>query len=696
MIAKCEQCGSAFGIDDLKVENKKFAFTCPKCSTKNVFDNRKSKNKDIVSGLDDTIASNNDNPGTGEDGSHAGKSTQFMMEGAADDFDFLAGVDEGVKSPAGTESGSDSFFFGDIDEPFADVPELDAEPDGFSLDGISEPFADVQESGTELDGFSFDDIGEPFADVPELDAEPDGFSLDGISEPFADVSEPGTEPDGFSFDDIDESFADILESDTETDDSPISIEIEPEEFSAVTEDGEGFDSDDFLSSEFTDDILNAVPPLHEPDISLFEDTVIQEETAVDEFLGGAELESETLSVDFSDKDEGADEGFPIFDEDALPAFDWQNDIDAIDGEIADFSEKSLDSNDDDEDITIDLDSLDIDVEEPSAIKTTKENKSALTENEDVTLDLDALDIPIEENEELKTGLIPDDDEKFTLDDAGLTLDDLMEDSDKEENYFPDEVELVEYDDRLNIMDVDPSMKVGIDELEEAESILMEDAYEDEDDYGFEAEETTEKSVEAGFHGALLFSVDYSLKYSRLKAVLRLFMPLFLIIMLPHFLVMSVYSVLSLILGILNTVTALFTGKPIRDFLEIMEQTVRYFTAVQLSIVGIVDEFPVFAGKKDINHSLQMDIEYTDKSSRLLAFLRLTVVGIVVAVLPHLLICFIMACLLPVLFLMNSLCTIFTGTLPYALWDIVSRIYRYSARVIAFTAGLVDKYPPFSF
>jgi len=40
MIVKCTNCEAAYSVDDSKVENKKFAFTCPKCSTENIIDNR--------------------------------------------------------------------------------------------------------------------------------------------------------------------------------------------------------------------------------------------------------------------------------------------------------------------------------------------------------------------------------------------------------------------------------------------------------------------------------------------------------------------------------------------------------------------------------------------------------------------------------------------------------------------------------
>ena len=691
MNVKCKQCGTAFGVDDSKVENKKFAFVCPKCSTRNVFDNRKKpEDMPVVSDFDNG----------------AGEPTQLAVKNAAvvDDFDFLAGIDEGIKSPV----------------------EVETEPDGFSLDDIGEPFADVSQPETELDGFSLDDIDEPFADVSQPETELDGFSLDDIDEPLADISQPETELDGFSLDDIDEPLADISEIGAESDDLPLSIDIEPDEFS-VAVDSEEFEHSEFLNSEFTDDIPGADPSLLGADISLFEDASAQEGADVnelptlsdDDFF--TEIESTSETVFPSDSENVDDDGLPDLDEDIfkeLPAFDWQSDIDTIDDKVADFPENLQeitssdlsDEDEEDENITIDLDSLDIIIKEAASSleenqPVQEENQSVPFEDEDesLTLDLDSLDISIDENEEFKERILSDEDEKLTLDDAGLTLEDLIE-SDGED-YFLDTAELEsEYDDRLNIEEVYPSAKFGVDEFDETESMFTRSMSEEYDDLETEEAEEFEKiedtpgrwSTAPEPQGELLFSIDYSLKYSRLKAISRLFMPLFLLAMIPHLVVMLIYTVLSFILGAVNAIVVLFTGKPVRDFLEIMEQAVRYSIAIQSSAMGIIDEFPVFAGKKDINHSLQVDIEYAENFSRFWAAMRFSVVGIIIAALPHLLICAIISCLLPVLFLMCALSIIFTGTLPYVLLEIVSRVFRYSTRIISFMIGLIDKYPSFKF
>jgi hypothetical protein len=113
-------------------------------------------------------------------------------------------------------------------------------------------------------------------------------------------------------------------------------------------------------------------------------------------------------------------------------------------------------------------------------------------------------------------------------------------------------------------------------------------------------------------------------------------------------------------------------------------------------IGIVEEMPVFSGRKDIDYSMQMNVVYPVAYSRFLAGLRLSVAGIILATLPHLVVLAVIGLTVPVFYLAGIFSVIFTARWPHFLFDILSRYYRYMARVMAFMTGLVDKYPPFSF
>jgi len=41
MIVRCTHCDAAYSVDDGKITNKKFGFSCPKCGTSVIIDNRR-------------------------------------------------------------------------------------------------------------------------------------------------------------------------------------------------------------------------------------------------------------------------------------------------------------------------------------------------------------------------------------------------------------------------------------------------------------------------------------------------------------------------------------------------------------------------------------------------------------------------------------------------------------------------------
>jgi hypothetical protein len=141
---------------------------------------------------------------------------------------------------------------------------------------------------------------------------------------------------------------------------------------------------------------------------------------------------------------------------------------------------------------------------------------------------------------------------------------------------------------------------------------------------------------------------------------------------------------------------MFSGEMMVDFGIIQEKTLRYLLSIGACSTNTIEEMPRFTGSRDIDHSLQMNIIYPARPSRLLAFLRLTGIGITVLAMPHL----ILLCLLSIGSSIISLIGLFsilaTGRWPNILFDFMVRYYRYLAHVLSYLIGLVDHYPSFRF
>lgn len=898
MIVRCSNCNSAFAVDDSKVDNKKFAFTCPKCTTENIIDNRvieavekpaaaadtggaidsgtsffeetpgetttaPETAAELTSGTATADASLPPESGVATDTMETGtiESDEFSADIPLDDMELTHEIPEtpAMEALPGEDISGDLDLEADLGEsipddldlgtgpaetpaPAAEIPSADAEMDlEIDLEGgidLEAPAgAPEAEPETSADEFGLDIAAEEAPAEPEdieididgleggLDLEVETPSVDSALEEPPEISTAGAgeelELPGEGIPAADEG---EIEIDLEGLDEEINLEgdLSAEEIPPAAEGGDldldigdleeeidlsgGIEETPEIPGDLdisldepmeTMDIPSAEPGLSEPgddikqtlmgaedippedeetldlsiedmDISLDEmEAAVSEAAAEDDLSTEFEPVEEDVSSEISLEDEIITE--EVYSREETEEEEDESitiDLDSLDIELEEGEEEisageippddmeiaaapvSPEATPEDEDITLDLETLDIDIAEEETIlpgespdeididlpELSPEKIQEVEEEEDesITLDLDTLDIDIAETSEFADGEIPEEDEKLTLEDAGLTIDELTAEELEIATTAAEEMDFEEEEDiRLSIDEIDPNLKHELEnELQEAEGILSEkdddlpeidfDEYDtgitagagvaaaggvsriadsaidlDESLEKMEEAEEIERVTDSVKNGSVSFSIDYSLKYSRLGALARLFL-VFMLGMIPHFIVLLIYSVLSAILGFINHIVVLATKNSVEDFSEIIENTIRYSLAMNTSLIGIVEEFPIFAGKKDIDYAMQMNIIYPLAYSRLLAALRLSGIGIFLMTLPHILVLSIIGVAIPVFWLTGIISVLITGRWPHFLFDILMKYYRYMARTMAFMTGLVDKYPPFTF
>ena len=829
MIVRCKGCDSAFAVDDAKITNKKFAFTCPKCATENIIDNRASAKEGAkpssaipvagiaAAGAGATVAAAAINSKSAESKSAVKPADDMDFSlpdenALIDDMDFSV-PDEKPSSPKSSmdfsetalPSENDELTIPDLDEA-ADLPEFDDS----SLDDIDNLDLDFDSATSESEKFETELDSEEFVsfdDAGEVEASGKNKDLD-----LNEIDKLGTDKTLPVMDELDD-FADLPVYDDKAADLDFSSAANLEEISLeekkLTSGNESSEiTDDFLPID--DDILSDSGSAKNKGDKDFEDFDIPGIIESDQNDG---IKSEDIY-----KKTGSDDDITI-------------DLDNLDIELEDDSDTPISSEapevaasavSDDSTETLDLDSLDIDLEDGGSVlsgeKVVDEFVSLDDENmdqkfagkisaNDETLDLDSLDIPLEETGEFKKGEELDDDDKLTLtlDDAGLTMDELsMASIDENASSEDDEDEL-----RLTIDEVDPSLgmidNLGQD-LKEAETVLSRTSVaesllagsgksslsgknvsaesklifdevddlpeidlDDDSDFKFEEDEfdkrivsldseessgisgTTTSMAGAGalgaaavaagiaaknrrkndaldlnddsiskgvfdlkedsefddnfnpskkernidYKGSVAFSIDYSLYYSKIGALIRLLF-IYFIGLLPHYLVMLLYSVLSFILGFINHIVVISTGESVEDFAEIQENTLRYMLSIGASSIGLVEENPIFAGRKNIDYPLQMDVTYPIRSSRFMGMVRASFIGILIISLPHILISIILTLIVPIASFIGQISVLFTGKWPRILFEFLTSYFRYQARVFSYVIGLIDEYPPFKF
>jgi len=854
---------SAFAVDDEKVANKKFAFTCPKCSSENIIDNRIVEKKEEMklqpeeSFFNDDFSIDTESPEKEQTKSGAPDDLFFdnapteKKEEKFESFEdeFAAEFPEEV--PAAKIEKKDRNLNLEIEESenfpgieeediftekpspdkkkkeddlFAEVPAFEADDEFVSFDEKEPAKAPADEFDIELkDDLSksedeeifFDDFEETAEKTAKKEASSkDDFLKEEAEFDFEDI-DTETIPEDIknekekklsSQDDIDALFA---EQGIEFDEKPISKQSEIDFEDEITVDLDQLDielDETSLDTDIFEEPPKTAKPKEKPltsdeDITLdidnldidLDETSLDADMLVEPAATGkpkekplASEEDITLDIDNLDID---------LDETSLEA-----DIFEEPPKTAKPKEKPLTS---DEDITLDIDNLDIDLdetsleadifEEPAAVKAAKrtdievasaedefneddiklnlddldidleeiENRDLVfeddlaeetapipgkkskplleeeDEDESITIDLDTLEIDIADENKIIGDEISEEDEKLTLDDAGLTFDELTSEMEK-----PEFEEPVDEDIKLSLNDIDPNLTVDkisqstarektrvsdtLDELpeidldeydtvvrQEKSRIPEKSADEFEEDFVlfpeteigktedhkhaddmFDYEESEyEKSTPE--KGNTYFSIDFTLKYSRIGALLRLTF-LYSLSMIPHFIVMFIYTILSSIVGFINQIVILSTGRCVEDFALVIENTTRYFLYMKTNIIGIVEDRPVYTGKENIDHPLQLDITYPVKYSKNFAILRLSIIGILLIMLPHLIIMSLLTLTIPVVYLAGIITVIATRRWPNILFVYLTKYFRYLAKISSFMTGLTDEYPPFSF
>ncbi|MCP4727907.1 MAG: hypothetical protein GY863_22905, partial [bacterium] len=621
-----------------------------------------------------------------------------------------------------------------------DMPDVDAllavEDEGASLagDAIQEEVS-LEEPG-EVEEMSADLIMEDEtqeSDIAEMSEEP--IEMDTALE-MSEIEESG----------------DMEELTAETEQAvQISDEFEPVEediVSSETEEGELSSIEDF-GIEREEEVSQVVPEGIEMEqtekIALDEvksDEIFSQDSSsmedVDDTDITIDLDSLDIQLEEDDVEEGTAESIddgpvesldiqeealePMQEEQALEEDDDSDvtlDLDSLDLVLDEGEE--IQEEDDDSDVTLDLDSLDLVLDEGEEMQ--GEEVQEEDDDSDVTLDLDSLDLVLDEGEEMQEGEMLDDDERISLADAGLTPEQLVDEKAVQEKGEEAEEEI-----RFSIDEVAPEVSMEtIDETEESAGPAMTQEREFEDlpeidivkfeesdvdldltlepkpisqrgEYsGDEAEmdEIERESLDTVPGGVVNFSIDYSLKFSSIGALLRL-SGLFLIGLMPHLIVSIIYSVLSIILGILNSAVISLTGESVEDFMEIQENTLRRLLSFGACLTDVVEDMPLFSGRKDIDYSLQFDVTYPVRRSRILALLRLSIAGILIVSLPHLIILLILTIGSIPICIAGIVSVVFKKIWPNILFDSMIKYFRYAAAIFSYIIGLVDNYPKFKF
>lgn len=235
-----------------------------------------------------------------------------------------------------------------------------------------------------------------------------------------------------------------------------------------------------------------------------------------------------------------------------------------------------------------------------------------------------------------------------------------------------------------------------------------------------------------------YRVDYPERSSRGWAILTILLIKF-IALIPHFIALIFLGIAQAIVAIVAQVVVAARGEYPAGMFEFVTGVLRWSTRVTAFVLSLTDRYPPFTLKSGSDYPVDVVAERAPSYSRLYAVLTLVVEVIVIAVglgllvryagsidwgssassdspstytptgynlsglflrvvaaIPHLIVLAVLGIAVVVLWIIVQWVILFVARYPRGMFDFVAGVQRWQVRVSAYTFGLSDRYPPFTF
>jgi Domain of unknown function (DUF4389) len=194
-------------------------------------------------------------------------------------------------------------------------------------------------------------------------------------------------------------------------------------------------------------------------------------------------------------------------------------------------------------------------------------------------------------------------------------------------------------------------------------------------------------------GPTSFAVRYAATSSRLWAVLFLLFGLKFLVLIVHALILAVLQIGAFFVFLVAQPVVLFTGRMPGGMHRYQTHVLAQGNKLNAWVYGLTDELPPFFLSDD-PYPAETTVGHPEESSRLWALLTILWLK-PVALLPHIVILYVLQLALMVVVFIAQIVILVSGSLPRGMFDFVAGVMRWQTRVNAFMYGLRDEYPPFS-
>ena len=170
----------------------------------------------------------------------------------------------------------------------------------------------------------------------------------------------------------------------------------------------------------------------------------------------------------------------------------------------------------------------------------------------------------------------------------------------------------------------------------------------------------------------------------------------LLMALPHYIILIVLVIASVVISTIAFFSILFTGKYPKGLFNFNVGVLRWFWRVGFYSYDTLgtDKYPPFSLTPDDSYPADLEVEYPERLSRGLVLVKWWLL-----VIPHNLIVSLFRGgetfgLIFIFSIIAAVMLLFTGKYPKDIFKLVVGMNRWAYRVTAYTMLMTDRYPPF--
>ena len=173
-----------------------------------------------------------------------------------------------------------------------------------------------------------------------------------------------------------------------------------------------------------------------------------------------------------------------------------------------------------------------------------------------------------------------------------------------------------------------------------------------------------------------------LERSRLTVFFRL------LLLIPHFVWQSVWTLVIGFCVIVNWFVVLFRARTPEDMHLLLARALRYRTHFNSYFFLVSNPYPKFFGRAG-GHPVDLEIEGPDRQRRWVTFFRL------ILAIPAIVVAYVFVLVLCVVALIGWFIALALGRMPKGMRDLSAYCIQYEAQTFAYLITLTDRYPSFA-